>query len=472
MPALVTGLLNFIESFLCAKMFAARYGETVSPNREMVAIGLANAVSSFFGTFPASASLSRTTLAAQNGAQTPAAGFFSALVVAFGIAFLLPLIAKLPVCVASAMICDAVFYVIDFHELVMLVRMRLWQDVALFLTIFFGTLQFGVDDSIFLALGGCMMLLVRSVAVIQPKIVVLGRLSTESVRLKSERFRKARELHEERKEKANTTDGGDDAGSVSLLDNVSSLFLLKKYDSKHGRGAATLTASADDGGDDEHDDESGDQVSQLRPQVRSVREQRFLGLSSSTSARRSSLSSSVSSSIDASVAMEFPHDMAPSSSASSRRLAFEYVDITEFPQAQSVPGVLMVKLSGALNFATIGRIQLLFRRFLAPVETDAPASEEMGLAASDADEIVQLGRCKNSDTEDVAIDMVEVISLDGSAVSVFVALLREALLGGRRVCLGGLRENVLKLLLRIPEFRRIMRGMLYATLHEAVTALE
>jgi MFS superfamily sulfate permease-like transporter len=71
-PALVTGLLNFIESFLCAKMFAARYGETVSPNREMVAIGLANAVSSLFGTFPASASLSRTTLAAQNGAQTPA----------------------------------------------------------------------------------------------------------------------------------------------------------------------------------------------------------------------------------------------------------------------------------------------------------------------------------------------------------------------------------------------------------------
>jgi MFS superfamily sulfate permease-like transporter len=376
--------------------------------------------------------------------------------------------------VASAMICDAVFYVIDFHELILLVRMRLWQDVALFLTIFFGTLQLGVDDSIFFALGGCMMLLVRSVAVIQPKIVVLGRLSSESVRLKSERFRKARELHEERKERANTTDRGDYAGSASLLDNVSSLFLLKKYESKHGRGAATLAASLDDA--DGHSDESGDQLSQLRPHARSVREQRFLGLSSSTGSRFSSLSSSMSSSIDATIS---PRDVASSVSSesssslsSSHRLAFEYVDITEFPQAQSVPGVLMVKLSGALNFATIGRIQLLFRRFLAPLEMDAPSSDEMGLAASDADDIVQLGNCKNSNMEDVAIDMVEVISLDGSAVSVFVSLLREAMLGGRRVCLGGLRENVLKLLLRIPEFRRIMRDMLYATLHEAVTALE
>lgn len=37
----------------------------------------------------------------------------------------------------------------------------------------------------------------------------------------------------------------------------------------------------------------------------------------------------------------------------------EYVDISEFPEAEPVPGMIILKLTGALNFATIGRIQVI-----------------------------------------------------------------------------------------------------------------
>ncbi len=47
-PALVVGMLGFIESIIVAKYYAARHNYGVSPNRELVAIGIANIIGSFF----------------------------------------------------------------------------------------------------------------------------------------------------------------------------------------------------------------------------------------------------------------------------------------------------------------------------------------------------------------------------------------------------------------------------------------
>jgi hypothetical protein len=38
----------------------------------------------------------------------------------------------------------------------------------------------------------------------------------------------------------------------------------------------------------------------------------------------------------------------------------EFVDMAEWPEAEPVPGILILKISGSLNFATIGRIQTLY----------------------------------------------------------------------------------------------------------------
>ena len=49
---LVIGMIGFVESIAGAKSVAARHNVDVSPNRELVAYGLSNLVSSFFGAYP------------------------------------------------------------------------------------------------------------------------------------------------------------------------------------------------------------------------------------------------------------------------------------------------------------------------------------------------------------------------------------------------------------------------------------
>jgi MFS superfamily sulfate permease-like transporter len=76
------------------------------------------------------------------------------------------------------MVCVAIYGVIDFHELFLLIRLRLWLDTALWVIIFVVTFLLGVDNSILIALGGCVMLLVRRCG---NRIEFASKLSTVNV---------------------------------------------------------------------------------------------------------------------------------------------------------------------------------------------------------------------------------------------------------------------------------------------------
>jgi MFS superfamily sulfate permease-like transporter len=52
--------LSFWQTFVVAKHYAQQAGEVISPNRELVALGLSNVFGSLFGAYPASGSLSRS----------------------------------------------------------------------------------------------------------------------------------------------------------------------------------------------------------------------------------------------------------------------------------------------------------------------------------------------------------------------------------------------------------------------------
>lgn len=53
LSAVLISIIGFVESIAVAKLYAAKHDYVVSPNRELVAMGTANIVSSFFGCFPA-----------------------------------------------------------------------------------------------------------------------------------------------------------------------------------------------------------------------------------------------------------------------------------------------------------------------------------------------------------------------------------------------------------------------------------
>jgi MFS superfamily sulfate permease-like transporter len=89
-----------LSAIVAAKENASRYGYSISPNRELVALGAANIVSSVFGGLPSGfGSLTRSRLAGEFGARTPMAGVVTAGVIVFSMNFLLGSLFYLPKCV-------------------------------------------------------------------------------------------------------------------------------------------------------------------------------------------------------------------------------------------------------------------------------------------------------------------------------------------------------------------------------------
>ena len=67
-------LIGFLESIAIAKAFARKNKYKVDASQELVALGVANCLSSFVSSYPVTGSFSRTAVNAQSGVATPAGG--------------------------------------------------------------------------------------------------------------------------------------------------------------------------------------------------------------------------------------------------------------------------------------------------------------------------------------------------------------------------------------------------------------
>ena len=70
----VVPLIAFLESIAIGKAFSRINGYKIIPTQELIALGVANIMSSFVSSFPVTGSFSRTAVNSQSGVQTPAAG--------------------------------------------------------------------------------------------------------------------------------------------------------------------------------------------------------------------------------------------------------------------------------------------------------------------------------------------------------------------------------------------------------------
>lgn len=78
-PALTIALLGAIESLLSAVVSDGMIGSKHQSNTELVAQGIANVVTPFFGGIPATGAIARTATNVKNGARTPIAGIIHAI---------------------------------------------------------------------------------------------------------------------------------------------------------------------------------------------------------------------------------------------------------------------------------------------------------------------------------------------------------------------------------------------------------
>ena len=146
--ALTIALVSFMESIAVAKAIQTKHRNyKVEPNQELVSLGLANILGSFFQSYPTTGGFSRTAVNDQAGAKTGLAALISALLIVITLLFLTPYFYNLPKAILASVIMVAVFGLIDYKEAIFLWKsnpLDFWMLIATFLA----TLIFGVEPGI------------------------------------------------------------------------------------------------------------------------------------------------------------------------------------------------------------------------------------------------------------------------------------------------------------------------------------
>ncbi|MFM6992085.1 MAG: SulP family inorganic anion transporter, partial [Rhodoferax sp.] len=83
MPTLTLTLLGAIESLLCARIADGLIDDRHNPNQELMAQGVANFITPFFGGMPATGTIARTMTNIKSGGSSPIAGMVHALTLLF-----------------------------------------------------------------------------------------------------------------------------------------------------------------------------------------------------------------------------------------------------------------------------------------------------------------------------------------------------------------------------------------------------
>lgn len=111
--ALLISVIGFVESVSVAQTLAAKRRQRIIPDQEMIALGTANIASALSGGFPVNGGFARSVVNFEAGAETPAAGAFTAIGITAATIFLTPLLFFLPQATLAATIIVAVLSLID-----------------------------------------------------------------------------------------------------------------------------------------------------------------------------------------------------------------------------------------------------------------------------------------------------------------------------------------------------------------------
>lgn len=122
--AVAIALVTYMEGIAVAKALAAKSGQHVDPNLELVAVGAANVAAGAFQAFPLAGGFSRNAVNLQAGARTPVASLVTAVVVAATALVLTPLFFHLPKAVLATIVVVAALGLVYRHMPVTAWRVR------------------------------------------------------------------------------------------------------------------------------------------------------------------------------------------------------------------------------------------------------------------------------------------------------------------------------------------------------------
>lgn len=171
--AILISIIGFVESVSVAQTLAAKRRQRIVPDQELIALGASNVAASFTGGYPVTGGFARSVVNFDAGAETPAAGAFTAIGLALATVTLTPLLAYLPQATLAATIIVAVLSLVDFSILKESWSYSKADFVAVAATILV-TLVFGVEIGI--STGVALSIAVYLYTTSKPHMAVVGQV--------------------------------------------------------------------------------------------------------------------------------------------------------------------------------------------------------------------------------------------------------------------------------------------------------
>lgn len=172
-PALLLSVIGFVESVSVAQTLAAKKRQRIDPDQELIGLGSANVAAAFTGGYPVTGGFARSVVNFDAGAETPAAGVFTAGGILIAALFLTPLLASLPVATLAATIIVAVLSLVDLRKPV-----EIWHysrtDFAAMMATILVTLLAGVESGVIAGVGLSLALYLWRAS--RPHAAIVGRV--------------------------------------------------------------------------------------------------------------------------------------------------------------------------------------------------------------------------------------------------------------------------------------------------------
>lgn len=172
--AIIISLLGFMEAIAIAKAMAAKTGQRLDPNQELIGQGLANILGSIGKSYPVSGSFSRSAVNLQAGAVSGLSSVITSFMVIITLLFFTPLLYHLPQAVLASVIMMAVIGLVNVSGFVHAWHAQ-WYDGLISVITFIVTLAVAphLESGIYIGVG--LSLAVFLYKSMRPKISLLSR---------------------------------------------------------------------------------------------------------------------------------------------------------------------------------------------------------------------------------------------------------------------------------------------------------
>lgn len=184
--AMTLAIIGFLETISIGKALEKSSDNVlISPNKELIALGMMNVVGALFKSYPSTASFSRSAVNEDAGSKTGIAALFSLLVILLVLLFLTPYFYYLPKAVLAGIIIVSVIKLINYKEAI-----RLWNlnrsDFWMLIVTFSGTIFLGIKEGIVIGVVLSLIMLIARTS--RPHVAVIGRIPNTNIFRNIDRF--------------------------------------------------------------------------------------------------------------------------------------------------------------------------------------------------------------------------------------------------------------------------------------------